>query len=612
MIKDFAEKVKKNKPLQKAVLTYLLDRDNDYMSSRCRTRMEKRYRWLKASLDGAYAPSKSDGYSGNGWLPSLIFPMVREMYYMGRAMTMKNFRQDPLWTLEPMYDTPFQNSILAQIALNTNAKRTLLRSKCFERIVDDVWRTGLAVTTSRIVRIDRKVRKTVDGYFGPEQQMVNTGQRTNVVNIRVHPLNYAQDAMVVDPDDSSWKRIIDTVSVSDLITMYKQNQEIFIKENIEKLIKSAKNEVWEDTDKYKDDNTILPDLARNTVDIKKFYAKLWVKDNEDDDTDYIIQVVEDLVISVEPNTFDDSICPVNTYRLRRRPEYHWGNTPSEDPIGHEKFMHILMNMTAQNGLQALERYIFYDKNAFDLADVFNSRLNGGFVGVNMKGDLQIQNMIHEHQGKDISIQNVDWLAREIKESVQKQAFKPDFLRSGNKGGLSNNTATAATMLDETSNVLESDVMEVFGYDVSKLGKINTCLLQQFLGDYVKLPVNPKQSPITIMKSFLLGDFIHHVVSTIHKNRIQEMVRLQNVITQIMNYKGSGDPSWQNVNLMPIVKKWIQTLDVGDPDNIMPEQLQQQQGMLPMQQPQGMLPAPQNTVPFAPQMQTSIEPEAISA
>lgn len=589
MIPDLVNKVKSSEKYQRMVSNYLLSRDDTYMRSLCRKRLEKRYKWLKASLDGAYSPNNAEGYVNNSWLPSLIFPMVREMYYMVRGMTMKNFRQDPLITLEPMYETPFDNSLNAQIALNTNFKRTQFRSKCFERVIDDVARVGLGVTFSGIVRTEKPVRKTVDGPFGPSQQMIQGTGRTNVLNTRIHPLNYAQDPDVVDPDDSSWKRIIDSIPVSRLMAMVKQNPDMFIKKTVDYVIKTAKGEIWENTDKWKDDETNRDDLGKSGIDFKHFYSKLWILGNEDDDTDYIISMVEDKVVGIEENMYDDAICPIQTFRMRRRPEYYWGNTPSEDNLGHEKFMHILMNMTAQNAVQALERYVFYDKNAFSMEEMLNARSNMGFIPVEMKSNLQIQNMIYDYQPRDVSTSNIDWVAREVKESVQKSAFKPDFLRSGNKGGLANNTATAASILDETSNVLESDCMEVFGYDVCGLGKINTTLLQMFLGDFVKLPVNPKQTPVTIMKSQLLGDFDYNIVSSIHKNRVQEVIRLQNAITQILNYKGTADPTWANFNLVPIVKKWIKQLDVGDPDTLLPEQQQipMQPGMMqPGIQPPG--------------------------
>lgn len=596
MIDDLENKVKSSKKFQNAVSDYLMKRDDSYMTSRCRKRMEKRYKWLKASLDGAYSPNNSDGYAVNGWLPSLIFPVVREMYYMGRAMTMKNFRQEPLITLEPEYDTPYENSLNAQIALNTNFKRTNFRSKCFSPIVDDVWRCGFAVTYSGIVRNEKNVLKTVDTPFGPMQQNVSRGTRTNVVNTRIHPLDYAQDDMVADPEESSWRRIFESISVATLIAQYKKNPDIFIRENIEEIIKVSKSEVWQDDNKYRYDETIMPDLGRHNVDIKRYFAKVWISGNEDDDTDYEISMIKDKIISFDINRNDESICPVQVYRLRRRPQYFWGNSPAEDNLGHEKFLHILMNMTAQNALQALERYVFYDKNAFDMSSVLNARSNGGFIPIEMRSNLQIQNMIHEYQGRDASMQNIDWVAREVKESVQKAGFKPDFLRSGNKGGLANDTATAANILDETSNTLESDCMETFGYDICGIGKINTILLQMFLGDFIKLQLDPKQGPITIMKSQLLGDNQYNVISTLNKNTIQQAIKLQNVLTQILNYKGSGDPTWQNVNIVPIAKKWIQQLDVGDPDAILPQQMS---GMNPMQAPNQLQSTP-------PQMTTSPE------
>lgn len=595
MINDLVSKVHSSDKYQKMVSDYLLSRDRDYMQSRCRLRLEKRYQWLKSSLEGAYSPSKNTGFAVNSWLPTLIFPMVREMKYMVRAMTKKNFRQDPLITLNPMYETPFGNAINAQIALNTNFKRTLFRAKCFDRIVDDVANFGCAISTSSIMRTQNNRLKTISTPFGPEQTRVSGQMRTNVVNIPVHILNYAQNPLISDPDDSDWKRTFESIPLSRLIAKYKSNPEFYLKSGIEFVIKSAKNEVFKDTDMWVDDKT-SKDMANHGIDVKNFETKMWISGNEDDDRTYMVQMVQDKIISFQENTYDDTISTTNVYRMRRTTEYFWGNTPSEDIMPHEKFTHILMNMKAQNALQIMERYIFYMDDSIDPGELNNRHRNGGFVRVNQKQNLQIQNMIHEYQGRDTSTNEIDYLMREIKESRQSMAFKPDFLRSGNKGGLANNTATAATILDETGNLLEADCMEVFGYDVCNLGKINTILLQMFLGPVVQLKTSPKEMPVKIMKDNLLGDFEYDIVSTINKNKIQETIRLQNAITQILNYKGTADPSWQNVNFIPIAKEWIRQLDVGDPDNIIPEQQELQQQIIP-----GIM-AP-NQIPFQPAPQT---------
>ena len=39
----------------------------------------------------------------------------------------------------------------------------------------------------------------------------------------------------------------------------------------------------------------------------------------------------------------------------------------------------------------------------------------------------------------------------------------------------------------------------------------------------------------------------------------------------MNFKGTQDPSWQNVQLQPIIRRWLQQADIGPVDEIAPMQ-----------------------------------------
>lgn len=572
MALDIVKKVLSNDKYAKAVYDYIIERDKNYMDSRCRKRLENRYKWIKASLDGSYSPGRNEqGFSGNQWLPALIFPMVREMHYMTRAMVKKNFRQEPLITFEPQAGTSFENAVNIQEAVKTNFRATNFRSKCFDYVTDSVSRYGVAVTYSQFEARDRQVRKTVPTQLGP-MQVIMPQNRKNVWNYPVNPLNYAQNELIPYPEDSDWRRIIESVPVARIIAEYKENPDQYIKAAIKRVISKAESEIIHSED-YHSDDQIARDLARHGVDRRRWWGKLWITGNEDDDTDYYVEIIDDRVVKIKEHDLEENVCPVTVYRMRRRPEYWWGNTPNEDIMPHEKFAHILMNMKFQNAVQALERYIFYPKGQLDIADIQNRHINGGWIPVEMKNNLQMQNMLWNYQGVDNSNTNVDYVFRELKESRQNMAFKPDFLRHGNKGGMANNTATAATILDETGDLLESDCMEVLSYDIIALGRLNAMLLKQFLGDRIMLQVDPKQDPREIWKEELLGDFTENVVSSIHKNNATEMVKLQNAITQIMNYKGSGDPTWANANLYDLAKSWIKRLETGvDEDRVLPPQL----------------------------------------
>ena len=54
----------------------------------------------------------------------------------------------------------------------------------------------------------------------------------------------------------------------------------------------------------------------------------------------------------------------------------------------------------------------------------------------------------------------------------------------------------------------------------------------------------------------------------------------------MNYKGSQDPAMAQINLAPLVKKVLKHADIGDVEELMPDQPQQQ---LPGAVPSELLP-----------------------
>ena len=509
--------------------------------------------------------ASTSGSYRNTFMSKITFPFVRETYLLTRAMTKKNFRADPLITLAPEGpETSFLNSVNMQDVLSLNLRHTFFRETTFDRIVDSCSRYGVGVSIAQFESNQRQTMKTQMTAMGP-QRIPYQSNRKNVVNYPVHILNYSQDPMINDARNSDWKCIIENIPISKLINAYKQNPDLYIKENLEYIIKNAKKSAFQDEEYHHDDKEIR-DYAKAGVDKLRFWAKIHINGNEDNEQKYYVEIIGNKIIRFEENFLDEDIDPISVYTMRNRPEYWWGNAWGEDVMPQENFVRILMNMKADQALKALERYIFYAKGAIDISDINNRHVNGGWVPVDIK-NFQMQNMLYEYQGKDTSTTDTDWLLREIKEQVQKSSPKPDFLRSGNKGGLANNTATAANIIDEMTDLIESDGMEVFSFGVTDMGRKNTIMLQQFLSETFAILPNPKLPPLQLWKKDILGDFWYSVVSTLHKNKANEAIRLQNTITQLMNYKGTGDPSWQNVNLTPIVRKWIASIDVGDVDEI---------------------------------------------
>lgn len=558
-----------NKELEQKVTNYLLERRGTYESSKCKKHLKARYEKLRNSIDMNFGSAGVRGAIGNQWLSKLAFPLVREQYLLVRAMTKRNFRGSPLITVEPVNNTPMDNAVNMQDVLSLNLKSTMFRETAFDRIVDDVSRYGVGVCYSQFEHREKMFLKTVNTQLGPQRMQVPS-RRKNCWNYRVHPLNYFQNDLVADPEQSDFRGYVENVPISSLIDDARRFPDNYLKKNLELIIKDAKADAFRDEYFYSDDKSAR-DFAKAGVDRLHFWAKIALDGNEDSDITYYCQIVGDKLIRIQSNWLDEDHCPLTVYTMRNRSEYWWGNAWCEDVIPHENFTFMVMNMKAELGLKQLERFIFYPKGWIDPADLAARHMNGGWVPVDLKNNLQMQNAISEFQPRDTSTGDIDWLFREVKESVQKMSPKPDFLRNGNKGGLANNTATAANLINDTIDQLESDCMETFAYALTLTGKKNVLQLQQFLGDQIRIRPNPKAAPKELWKSEILGDFWYTVLSSLHKNTVQEAIRVQNVLTQMINFKGTGDPTWQNVNMVPIARKWISMLDIGDVDDVMPQQ-----------------------------------------
>jgi len=588
MIDLVKEIYKGNSAIEKAVSTYLMDKVEMYESSDCKKKLKARYNKLTASTNMNYG-SNSRNNTTNQFVNKLAFPVVMEMYRMWRAMIKRNFRGEPLITLQPVDETPIENAIKAQNALTLNLKATGFRESRsgWDLVADDLARIGCAVTCSQFEHRQKNILRTVNTEFGI-QQINQPENRKNVWNYRVHMLNYGQDPLIADPEFSSFKFVIEDIPLSKIITQYQKNPELYVKKNIESIIKDSKAEMYKDNYFYRDDKS-LNDYTKSGVNRRKFFAQICINGNQDDDTKYYVEMIGDRIVRIQKNWLDYDEDFFTVFTMRNRSDYWWGNAPCEDVIPHENWMHMVMNLSADNVLKSMEKYIFYFKDALDPSDINARHSSGGWIPVSRKDAMQLQNVIYDMAPRPTDLTNLDYITREVKESAQKQSPKPDFLRSGNKGGLANNTATAAGMLGEVSDLMESDCMEVVATGLSRLGKLNIIQLQQHLGSQFLQRPNPKLPPELVYKRDILGDFWYSVMSSLHKNTIQEAIRLQNAATQMINFKNTGNPEFQNLNIGAVVRKWVSQLDIGDVDEIMPEQAQgqmmPQMGMRPQAQGQ---------------------------
>jgi hypothetical protein len=578
-----------------AISAYLSARVNTYFASPCYTILKKRYERLRDSIDMKFKPQTENEFASK-----ISLPLLRPRYLFRRASIKGNFRNDPLYTLSAMGNTTVEAARNMQEILRLSLKHTKFRQTTFESLVDFVARYGAAVCYTQFQDVGAKGMRTVYDPQNPasKYQRVKAAAPGSVAvkNYFVHPLNYFQDPGAVDPDESYIRGFIDTWRVSDLAAAYANEQQNYIKENLEKVLKECRENGKRDENTYHDATT-GKDESHMTVDVRRVWSTVNIVGNEADDTIYYAEIVGDTVIRFQDNPLDGNIVPLKCYRMRRRPEFWWGNSDCEDVQSHENFYNLMMSLKADGAIAATDRLNLYPR-AWGVSneDMRNRRAYGGWVPYDIvQGMPPINQSIFTHQPVDNSTSQVDWVLRELKESAQGSTSRPDLTRGYNQGGVANKTATAASILASQGDTLDADMLEVFSYDLCGTGDINMRLLQQYLGNTIMLRGDAKQPPRTLEKYEFLGDMTIDVESSLQKNDLVELNRYQNAIMMLSGMQQAGVVQPGQINWDAVIRDVVRMSNIGDVDEIMPPPGQA------MGMPTGVPNGPADPAPGMPQM-----------
>jgi len=592
-VRDLQTEIRKgNKKTLKQVTDNLAERKSSYFRSRCFTALQTRYRSLANSRDMVVgSPGSNDGGSGsfnnrnrsNIWKSNVIFPLVKERQLVRAAIFAQNFRNDPLFTLTPLAGTTKESAFLMQTVLNMNLRATQFRAKAFRNMIDSTSNFGSSVMYSVWQESGKMVWKTVPSPDGGVERKKTRQIKTNALNKMIHILDYMQDDFIPDGDASSFQGHMDHRMTSELIAAWKRDQKItkefgtessYIKENIESVIKELKEAHHiSDSDKFKPNADM--DFSKKGVDVAVFYAQIPVSGNEGNLQNYYVEMVNNKVIRFQDNPLDDDLRPYAVTNIYARSEYWWGNADSELVVPHENFTNLIMGMKADRALQSLQQYIMYGKGTIDAADWNQRHINGGLVPVNLKPGQTLSKMLHQFQPQDTSLTSTDSIQARVDESAARMTPRPDFSRKAAKGGLQNSTATAALILEEQSDVLETYILESFQFGVKRIALNNTELLMQNLDMEFAIRPETEQQQMIVNKREILGAYDVMVETSLTKNKASELERVQNAITGILNMKGTGEQALQTMNLVPLFRDWIKKLDVGNVDDLLPQQAEQE-------------------------------------
>jgi len=589
MIKNLPNKLKK---YEKQVKDFVNGGINYYFGHNCFKTLKSKKGKLNDSIDMRFNSSNNtNNRVQNAWKSNIAIPMVREAFIARRAILAQAFSQPELVTVLPDGLTPHENAKNMQDVVMSVIKTTHFHENTLEPVIDSCSRYGCAVVVSNFEIKEKIVTKTVpreingipDGYDREKVIDETKGVYTDPIDI----LNYFQQPEVAISSKAAYRGYVERVPVYQIANEAKEDEQgIYIKENIDKVLKLAENGSIESTNYYQHKNLESAQIV--TIDRFHYYGKLTFQGNRDDDTTYYIQMAGGEIIRFQENPNDEDLVPIDVYTIDKRPEYWWGSTDAENVVPMENYMQMILSMYADSAMQELQRYILYDTGTgINTTKINQAAKNGGFVGVDRKQGQSLKDIFHQYQFTGISTSNVNYIVSELKEGAQRVRPKGDFTMQPNQGGMKNKTAEAARIITQQGSTLESYFLRMFSYGLRANIRTMIVMLKQHLGDYIIARPKPTEDPVELMKMEILGDFNPTVATALTENQVNRSQRLLNFITAVMNFKGSGDPSWMRYDLGPVIREFTKDIlqESVDVDLVYPEMSEQEIQMQRMQMQQ---------------------------
>jgi len=521
----------------------------------------------------------------NHFLGQLDYALVKEQMLVRRSIFTGNFRGDPLFSLNAIGNTPDENAINMQDLLESNNEQTKFRPNVFIPGVNQMIKTGTAVTYTEYYQNQERAWRTIaDPAYGSKREFGVVKNTKNAMSYPIDVRNYFQNPNVVSEDDSDFRGHIERWKFSKLLNRIKSNPDMYIKENVEKVIKAIK----QDHGFLKDKDYIDPQ-GRQTLndydkiainDVRRMQIQIHLEGNEDDPTYYYVEMVGDWIIRFQDNPYDMNMNQYTIWLCEPRTDYFWGNTPAEYSVKNEDTLNLLLGLSTENALEGMKRYIFFNKNAIS-PGLFNRAAHNGKIPVDVNQDVNLNNLIWQYQPQDTALPAIQEAYSKIMENNQRVTTTPNLNRAPSQGGPSNKTAYAADIMASVGNAQDADSLEKFSTCLVRTAEKEIIILGQHLGNWGPVLIRPiqKQSIREVHKSQIVGDYQIYIDTALQKTDQNELIRYQNIITWLSNVAQTGAVT---PNLEPLVRQVLKMGKTVHVDKVLPEQMAQptQQGQLP--------------------------------
>ena len=546
---------------KKALTAFCADRKHTYFDSDVYDHLKNRVQTLDDVIDLRF--------KNNTFISEIAMPICNKRYRELGAFTRKYFENDPLVTFTAIEGTEQEAAKYRQLIVNKNFVTTKFRENCFHWLSDSIARYGTCVAFTQYVegfgQTRKKLRYNPQALYSPYQREQVQQQRKSAVTYPIHVLNYFCDPGRNYFKYAQYEGFIDCWTVSQLI-MCKNDPDNYIVENIDAVLNNiaTKNGSGLQDEEWYGGNGLAEarDYSKATVNVSRMWAKLPFEGNEDDPTEYYIEFINDIIIRIQESELD--IRPIKTGCLISRPDVWYGNTDIENVIPHQNTSNWLMNTQIESQMRLMDRILLVRKGSLDIPSLNSRHQTGGIVYYDGQFDDPAK-LMYQVQARDNGLNGLDWINRELKQSIQESSPIVNMQNKYNEGGLNNSTLGAAQMMAGIGEVLQADMMKNFSYVLEHVAIVSGEILAEMLDDQITVQLGNGQYE-TIEKYQMLGDFEGKVETSMKMNQMIDFTNKSNKLTQILNWIGTGRPEFQEINLRKVLRDVMKS-GIGEFDNI---------------------------------------------
>jgi hypothetical protein len=574
---------------EKKLSNYIDDRISYFKDSECCKQLDKRIKILNASWD--MRSGDLDSLGKFNFKAQISYGLVKQEQLAKRAVFSNNFRNEPLFTPKAIGNTPDENAINMRDLIMANNQQTHFRHKVLMPGNGGVAKIGVQVVFTEYCNDKTMGWRTVaDPVLGSKRTYGPVKDTHNAVSYLIpDPRNYIQDPCVAESNDSTYRGHFERWSLASLVSRIRQNPDLYIRENVEQVIRKYVKDGYK-SEFYVGDSSTGNDYGKTIInDVFRGQFQFHIDGNEDDSTYYYIEKIGDIIIRFQDNPYDMNMNHYTVLTCERRDEFFWGNCSGEYKLTNENNLNLLLSLDLDNAVESMRRYVLLNKGAIDRNSFQRASHDGIIEFDNVPNEIPIQNLFYTYQVPDSSGATVGNTYARMMQNSQEFSSTPDINRPQAMGGPTNKTLGAAQLATETGNIKDADILERLSFCWASVGDKISIIMQQFLGNFGPILVRPgmAESMRMITKEQLTGNYCFEMDTALQQNYMGEILRYQNIVTWLQNLINGG--AQLPTNIYPFVE---QTLKMGkflNVDKYLDQQNQQQiqPGMVPTAPQPGM-------------------------